>query len=102
MGAGEQGAVRQPERAAALLPLLRRWQAQRLARTYADLAADARYAPATKFFLSDLYGERDFSERDRAVKRAYPVIEKTLPRAALAPIERAMELHELSVQLDTA
>lgn len=102
MGAGEQGPVRQPERAAALLPQLRRWQAQRLARTYADLAADERYAPAAKFFLSDIYGERDFSERDRAVKRAYPVIEKTLPRAALAPIERAMELHDLSVQLDTA
>lgn len=102
MGAGEPGAVRQPERVAAFLPLLRRWQAQRLARTYADLAADKRYAPATAFFLADIYGERDFSERDRAVQRAYPVIEKTLPRAALAPIERAMELHDLSVHLDAA
>ncbi len=96
------GAAGQPERAAALLPLLRRWQAQRLARTYADLAADKRYAPAAAFFLSDLYGEGDFSERDRAVERAYPVIQKTLPKAALAPIERAMELHQLSSQLDTA
>lgn len=96
------GAAEQPERVAAMLPLLRRWQAQRLSRTYADLAADERYAPAAAFFLSDIYGERDFSERDRAVQRAYPVIEKTLPKAALAPIERAMELHDLSVQLDTA
>lgn len=87
---------------AAALPVLRRWQAERLARTYADLAADPRYAPAAAFFLSDIYGERDFTERDRAVERAYPVIEKTLPKAALAPIERAMELHDLSVKLDTA
>lgn len=85
-----------------MLELLRRWQAERLARTYADLSANPRYAPAAAFFLSDIYGERDFAERDRAVQRAYPVIEKTLPKAALAPIQRAMELHDLSVQLDTA
>ena len=101
MGAGEQRAVEQPERVAAVLPLLRRWQAQRLARTYADLAADKRYAPAAAFFLSDIYGARDFSERDRAVERAYPLLRKTLPKAALAPIERAMALHELSLRLDT-
>jgi hypothetical protein len=96
------GAAPQPERVAAALPLVRRWQAQRLARTYADLAADKRYAPATAFFLSEIYGERDFTERDRSVERAYPLLRKTLPKAALAPMERAMELHEVSVKLDTA
>jgi hypothetical protein len=94
------GAAPQPERVAAALPLLRRWQAQRLARTYADLAADERYGPATAFFLSDIYGERDFTERDRSVERAYPLLRKTLPKAALAPMERAMELHDLTVKLD--
>ena len=91
-----------PERAAALLPLLRRWQAARLARTYADLVADKRYAPAAAFFLSDLYGERDLSERDREVGRALPLMQKALPKAALGPIERAVELQRLSHQLDTA
>ena len=95
-------AAAQPGRVAALLPALRHWQALRLARTYADLAAVARYAPATAFFLSDIYGERDFSERDRAVERAFPVIRKTMPKAALAPIERAIELDQLSKTLDTA
>lgn len=94
------GAAPQPERVAAALPLLRRWQAQRLARTYADLAADKRYGPATAFFLSDLYGERDFAERDREVERAYPWMRKALPRAAFAPMERAMELHDLTMKLD--
>jgi len=96
------GAAAQPERVVAVLPLLRGWQAQRLARTYADLAADKRYAPATAFFLSDIYGERDFGERDRAVERAYPLIQKTLPKGALAPIQRAVQLDELSKALDTA
>jgi hypothetical protein len=94
------GAAPQPERVAATLPLLRRWQAQRLARTYADLAVDKRYAPATAFFLSDLYGARDFAERDREVDRAYPWMRKTLPRAAFAPMERALELRDLSAKLD--
>jgi hypothetical protein len=95
------GAAR-PERVAAMLPLLRHWQAQRLARTYADLAADERYAAATAFFLSDIYGERDFSARDRAVERAYPLLRKTLPKAALLPLERAVALDDLSKELDAA
>lgn len=95
-------AAAQPARVAAMLPLLRHWQAQRLARTYADLAADARYAPAAAFFLSDIYGERDFGERDRAVERAYPLLRATLPKAALAPVQRAIELDALSKDLDTA
>ncbi len=96
------GATPDPQRVAAALPLLRHWQAERLARTYADLVAHPRYAPATAFFLSDVYGERDFTERDHAVQRAMPLIRRTLPEASLAPIEQAMELHELTTALDRA
>jgi hypothetical protein len=88
--------------AMALLPVLRRWQAQRLARTYADLAASDRYAAATAFFLSDLYGDRDFTERDLSIERAYPLVVRLLPDAALLPVARAIELHALSAELDRA
>ena len=89
------------ERAAGVpLAALRRWQAQRLAGTYADLAASERYGPATAFFLSDLYGERDFTQRDLSLERAYPLIVKLLPDAALLPLARALELHALSAELD--
>lgn len=81
---------------------LRRWQAERLARTYADLAASERYAPATAFFLSDLYGERDFAERDESVERLYPVIVRSLPDAALDSVALALELHALTTELDRA
>ncbi len=37
------------------LALLRAWQSQRLARTYADLLADPRYRPACEFFLENIY-----------------------------------------------
>jgi hypothetical protein len=85
-----------------LLPALRHWQAQRLARTYADLAASERYGAATAFFLSDLYGERDFTERDLSLERAYPLVVKLLPDAAILPIAQAIELHALTAELDRA
>lgn len=87
---------------AALLPRLRRWQAQRLARTYADLLASARYGAAASFFLTDLYGERDYTERDLSLERAYPLVVKFLPDAALLPMARAIELNALSAELDRA
>jgi len=88
--------------ATALLPALRRWQSQRLALTYADLAASERYGPATAFFLTDLYGDRDFTERDLSLERAYPFMAKLLPNAALLPVARAIELHALTAELDRA
>ena len=48
---------------------LKRWQSDRLARTYEDLAREPRYRAATRFFLDDLYGTKDFSGRDEAMMR---------------------------------
>lgn len=84
------------------LQVLRRWQSQRLARTYADLLASERYRPAAEFFLSDLYGEKDFTRRDENIERMYPAMVKMLPDAALHTIALAVELHVLSAELDQA
>ncbi|HSD59344.1 MAG TPA: hypothetical protein VLC55_00630 [Burkholderiales bacterium] len=84
------------------LQVLRRWQAQRLAQTYADLLASERYRPAAEFFLTDLYGEKDFTKRDQEVERVYPSMVKVLPDAALHTIALAVEVHVLSAELDQA
>lgn len=84
------------------LQVLRRWQAQRLARSYADLLASERYRPAAEFFLSDIYGEKDFTKRDQDVERMYPSMVKVLPDAALHTIALAVEVHVLSAELDRA
>jgi hypothetical protein len=76
------------------------WQAARLARTYADLSADPRYAKATAFFLGDLYGAKDFSGRDEAMLRIYPVMVRTLPRGAVETAALAIEVDALSEDLD--
>jgi len=84
------------------LQVLRRWQAQRLARSYADLLASERYRPAAEFFLTDLYGEKDFTKRDQDVERMYPSMVKVLPDAALHTIALAVEVDVLSAELDQA
>ena len=82
--------------------LVREWQAGRLARTHADLLASARFGQAAQFFLSDLYGPKDFSSRDEEVERILPLLIKMLPASALCALALAVELDALSEELDSA
>jgi hypothetical protein len=81
---------------------LKAWQRGRLARTYADLAADQRYAPATAFFLDELYGGKDSAIRDRDLIRMYPTIKRVLPAFAFDTVSKAIELDVISEQFDQA
>lgn len=80
---------------------LSRWQTQRLADTYADFAARKRFRPAIAFFLDDLYGTRDFTQRDADIERVYPIMVKVLSENAMHSLSLAVELHALSQQLDS-
>jgi hypothetical protein len=81
---------------------LKEWQAARLARTYADLLADSRHRPAAEFFLSDLYGPKDFRTRDEELARVVPIMTHMLPARALATLLEAVKMDTLSESLDTA
>ena len=81
---------------------LKSWQAQRLARTYADVASQPRYRAATAFFLDDLYGPKDFSGRDQAMLRILPVMSRVLPQTAVETAALAIELEAVSESLDHA
>ena len=78
------------------------WQAARLSRTYDDLHADPRYSGAVDFFLRDLYGPQDFTDRDRELTRALRYLKRALPAAALNVLERAIELQVVTAELDHA
>jgi hypothetical protein len=80
--------------------LLRRWQSSRLARTYEDLLAHPRYAPACRFFLDDLYGPRDFSQRDYDLTRMYEFARTFVPDSLISPLARTVELHFMTQALD--
>ena len=85
---------------AGALDRLADWQARRLRMTYADLAADPRYAPAIQFFQNDLYGSADFSRRDADLARVVPMMMKVLPEGVIRSTAAAMELNALSGELD--
>jgi hypothetical protein len=81
---------------------LKQWQSARLGRTYADLAAQPRYAPAVAFFLDDLYAPKDFASRDDAMLRIYPTMVKLLPAATVETVGLALELDVLAEEFDQA
>lgn len=82
------------------LPELRRWQQQRLAASFAGFLADPRTRPAAEFFLDDLYGDRDFSGRDRDLARVLPKMAALLPAKMVATAADGIELAALSHALD--
>lgn len=92
--------VREPRNRLPVLPGLRRFQHRRLEAGFTDLLADARMRPAAEFFLSDLYGEQDFSERDRSVARVAPIMARLMPLPLLVALGQAVELGALSHSFD--
>ncbi|HUG98825.1 MAG TPA: hypothetical protein VMQ83_06590 [Gammaproteobacteria bacterium] len=76
------------------------WQAHRLQHTYRDLLQTPRYRKAIEFFLTDLYGDKDFAARDEGVERVYPVMARVMPGPALHTISIGIELHAISQELD--
>lgn len=84
------------------LKAVKTWQQARLARSYADLAADARYAPAITFFLDELYGIKDSTIRDRDLVRMVPTIKRLLPTFAFDAVNSALELDVLAEEFDQA
>lgn len=79
---------------------VKRYQAQRLSETYADLLVSPRYRAAAEFFLDELYGEKDFEQRDREALRVAPKMARLLPERAVETMTLAVELDELSEILD--
>ena len=81
---------------------LRQWQSARLARTHADLLASPLYGVAASFFLDELYGPKDFSERDAEVERILPLMTSMLPVSGLRTLLLAVEVDALSERIDAA
>jgi hypothetical protein len=81
---------------------VKRWQQARLARCYADLAADPRHAGAVAFFLDEIYGTKDSAIRDRDLIRMYPTMKRLLPKFAFDTVDRALELDVLAEEFDQA
>lgn len=91
---------REDPRLAGILSALRAWQAGRLAHSFAEFLADPSTRPAAAFFLSDLYGDADFLQRDLEAARILPKMARILPESLLQAAVDAIELSVLSHALD--
>lgn len=75
-------------------------QARRFRATYSDFFVTSRYGPATRFFLDELYGEHDFSQRDEQFGRIAAALERLFPEAVGQLAVDLAETHALTETLD--
>lgn len=87
---------------AARVAAIKHFQQLRFAHTYADLLEDPRYRRAARFFLDELYGPQDFSERDQQLARVVPALLRLFPQRIVNVVGTLVSLHALSERLDTA
>ena len=81
---------------------LQSWQTKRLLVTHHDLWNSKRFKPAMQFFIDEIYGPRDFSQRDIELARVLPNMAKVLPNKGLKSLQAALRLNCLSLELDIA
>ena len=79
---------------------LQAWQTRRLERSFARFLQDPARRPAAHFFLSDVYGDRDFSQRDADIAKVMPMMQRLLPDALVATVADGIELGALTHALD--
>lgn len=91
---------REPRNASRWLKPLQAWQAQRLEHSFAGFLRDPARRPAARFFLTDVYGDHDFSRRDADIARVIPMMQKVLPAALLQTVADGIELGALTHAFD--
>ncbi len=79
---------------------LQDWQCKRLLRTHETLANQPEYKKAMAFFVDELYGPKDFSQRDADIVRVVPKLAALLPEKAMRALAEAISLNALSFDLD--
>jgi hypothetical protein len=82
------------------LPILRQWQAKRLEDSFEHFLHDPQRRAAALFFLTDVYGDHDFSRRDANVAKVLPMMQRLLPAAVLATVADGIELGAVTHALD--
>jgi hypothetical protein len=81
---------------------LKAYQQARFARTHAGLLAHPKFGRAANFFLNELYGPQDFTQRDAQFSRIVPALVRLFPEDIVGTVESLAAVHALSEQLDTS
>ena len=94
-----QSVASDPARQAALLTV-KSLQAKRFADTYSDLFRSDEYGAAARFFLEDLYSDKDYTQRDAQFSRIAGALQRLFPQQVIATAVSLAQLHLLTEDLD--
>ena len=75
-------------------------QARRFSGTYADLMASPSFGPAARFFLEELYSDRDYTARDQQFGRIAGTLQTMFPRPVVDTAVALAVLHAQTEVLD--
>ena len=92
--------ARSNQELATALAAIKRMQARRFSSCYADLIASKEYGPAARFFLDELYGDGDFSNRDAQFARITGTLTTVFPASVVSTAVALAQLHALTEELD--
>lgn len=92
--------LREPRNRLKWLKPVQAWQTRRLERSFARFLEDPARRPAAHFFLSDVYGDRDFSQRDADLAKIMPMMQRLLPSVLVVTVADGIELGALTHALD--
>lgn len=84
----------------AALTAVKQFQARRFAGTYADLLAMPEYGKAARFFLDELYGDKDYAQRDAQFARIAGPLQTFFPAKVVDTAVSLARLHVLTEVLD--
>ncbi|APW41646.1 FFLEELY motif protein [Rhodoferax saidenbachensis] len=79
---------------------VKKFQALRFAGTYDDLLGSKEYGSATRFFLEELYSDKDYSLRDAQFARIAGALQTFFPQQVVATAVSLAQLHALTEELD--
>jgi hypothetical protein len=78
------------------------WQARRFSATYGDLLHAAHYQAAARFFLEEIYSEKDYATRDAQFARIASALERLFPQQVVQTAVALAQLHGQTEDLDLA
>lgn len=97
----ERAVRAQEEGLVAKVRALKEFQQRRFRHTYADLLSSQRHGAACHFFLEELYGPSDFTQRDEQFAKVVPSLVRLFPKEIVHTVASLAELHAMSERLDT-
>jgi hypothetical protein len=75
-------------------------QSRRFAGTYADLLRSGPYEEASRFFLQELYSDKDYALRDAQFSRIAGALQRLFPQSVVTVAVSLAQLHAMTEHLD--